>query len=86
MTLFRSERGMTLIEMSIILVATLAITGVLAPSVTATIRNVESTRATTDMTVIRDAVLQAMSEGRTRFTHNGGTGIGQLAAETVHVA
>lgn len=71
MRTLRNERGMTLVEVSILLVATMAIVAALSPVLSATLRNVETTRAMTDMAAIRDAINNYKTDGNTRFTNNG---------------
>jgi hypothetical protein len=56
----RAERGITLIEVSVILVATVSIVGALLPSITSVVRRAESTAASTAMTDISDQLLQML--------------------------
>jgi len=66
-----SERGFTLFEALLILVATVAIVAALAPTLGATIADARTTRATTDMELIRDAILAAQADCCQRFTKTG---------------
>ena len=64
--------GLSLIEVAIILAATLAIAGALTPSVTATVRNAQTATATTVMGQIQTQVLQALSDmNYNNFTTDG---------------
>lgn len=74
----RAEAGLTLIEVAILMVATSAIIGALAPSLATVVRNAETAAATTAMTTLRNQILQMIVTdlgpvGYTRFTVNGGT-------------
>jgi hypothetical protein len=71
MARLRSEQGLSLIEVAIMLIATVMLVGVLAPSLAAVVRNAENTAATTAMTVIRDAVLEMVSTDGLRITTTG---------------
>ena len=71
-----SETGMTLIEVSLIVIVTLVMVAALTPSVAATISKTQTTRATTDMTTIATQLSTALTEmGFVRFTVTG-TGAG----------
>jgi hypothetical protein len=64
--------GLSLIEVAILLTATLAIAGALAPSVTATVRNAQTSTATTVMGQIATQVQQALSDmNYNNFTTDG---------------
>lgn len=67
-----SERGVTLVEVSMMLIATLAILGALAPTLSAVIRRAETTAATTAMTDLSNQVLNFLTDtGFSYFTVNG---------------
>ena len=70
-TSLSSERGVTLFEVALMLTVTLALAAALAPTISATLRDARSTRATTDMEAIRDAINNYKADGFTRFTDNG---------------
>jgi hypothetical protein len=72
--------GLSLIEVAIILAATLAIAGALAPSVTATVRNAQTATATTVMGQIQTQVLQALSDMGYNFFTTDGTKSGPQVA------
>lgn len=80
-----SERGMTLIEVAIVLVVTLTIMGALAPSLSAVVRHAETTSATTGMNTIRDAILSMLTDtNQSRFTIDGtgnGTAVNLLVSD-----
>jgi type II secretory pathway pseudopilin PulG len=68
----RGERGVTLIEVTLMLVVTAAIAGALAPVISETRRHAEITRAQTDMTAIVSALNTALTEmGFVRFSIDG---------------
>jgi hypothetical protein len=75
----RTERGVTLMEVTIMLVATLAIIGVLAPTLSAVVRRAESTAATTAMANIGNQINTMIitdlggTGGYTYFSVNGTT-------------
>jgi len=69
-----SARGITLLEVMLMMVVTTAIVAGLAPTLSATLGNARAVRATTDMNGIRTAIVNARADGRTRFTNNGTTG------------
>jgi hypothetical protein len=84
----RSAEGVTLIEIAVVLIATAALIGALAPSVAATVRHAEIAAATTTMTAIKDAIIgpnQALDNMNfTRFTINGlsgGTQVRRLVSD-----
>src|SRR5436190_13950479 len=52
----RQERGMSLIEVTIMLVVISVLTGVMAPSVTRSVAQARLTRALTDETAIKTAI------------------------------
>ena len=56
----RAEAGITLIEVSIILVATVSIIGALMPAITSVVRRAESATATAAMTDISNQLLQML--------------------------
>ena len=58
----RDARGMTLIEVAIVLVVVFAVIGALAPTVSAVVRHAEVAAATTAMNEIRDALLVALTD------------------------
>lgn len=67
----RAERGVTLMEVAIMLVVTLAIIGGLAPTLSAVVRRAEATAATNAMNDIRDAVLAAVNTDSLDITTDG---------------
>lgn len=80
-----TERGVTLMEVAIMMVATSAIVGALMPAVAATLRRAETTEATTAMNTIRDQLLQALNDlNYNRFSINGqntGTRVQRLVSD-----
>lgn len=74
----RDPRGITLIEVTIMLGVTLAIIGALAPTLAAVIRNAETTAATEAMTDIANQINTALADlgpaGYSYFTITGTTG------------
>ena len=72
--------GLSLIEVAIILAATLAIAGALSPSISATVRNAQTTTATTVMGQIQTQVLQALSDMNYNFFSTDGTKSGPQVA------
>lgn len=79
------EAGLTLVEVSIILVVTVSLLGVLAPSLTPVIQRAETTAATTAMDNIRDQILQMLADlGYKNFTIDGtktGTQVRRLVSD-----
>ncbi len=79
------ERGLTLLEVTLMLLVSVAVLGALMPVVADTVRHGEVARATTDMEHIRDAMLNALTEMvRTNFTIDGtagGTIVKQLVSD-----
>ena len=74
----RTERGLSLIEVAILLLVTFAIIGALAPTLMATVRHAEATAATTAMNEIRDQTLAALGDmNYSRFTWDGSNNAGQ---------
>jgi hypothetical protein len=67
-----ADNGMSLIEVAIILAATLAIAGALSPSITATVRNAQTATAITVMGQLQTQLLAALSDmNYNNFTTNG---------------
>ena len=67
-----ADHGMSLIEVAIILAATLAIAGALSPSISATVRNAQTAAATTVMGQIQTQVLAALADmNYSAFTSDG---------------
>lgn len=58
----RGERGVTMIEVTVMLTAAVLLAGALAPSVTATIQQAANTRAATDMADIAGQALEALDD------------------------
>ena len=86
----RSERGVTLIEVAIILVATFSIIGALAPSLAAVVRHAETAAATEAMTIIGNQINTMIitdlggTGGYTYFSANGannGTRVNMLVSD-----
>lgn len=70
--LHQAERGLTLIEVAIILIVVFALIGALTPTLMAMVRNAETTAATTAMSGIRDQILAALNDmNRSFFTFDG---------------
>jgi type II secretory pathway pseudopilin PulG len=70
-----SDRGMSLIEVTIMLVVISILTGAMAPSVTRTVQQARLTRVTTDETAIKTAVTNFLTDtGLTGFAINGAGG------------
>lgn len=66
------ERGVTLLEVTLLLLVAVSLLGALMPTATSVVRHAEATQAQTDMARIRDAILAALSEmARTHFTIDG---------------
>src|SRR5688572_13849973 len=65
------EEGITLMEVSLILIVTLAMLGALAPTLSAVVRRAEETAATNAMNDIRTAVLTAADFDSLDFTTTG---------------
>ena len=59
MTTLRAQRGLTLIEVTLMLTVSTALVAALLPTMTATVRHGEFARAMADMTAITNQVLQA---------------------------
>lgn len=57
-----AEAGLTLVEVTLMLMVSIAIIGALAPSVTATIRRAETVAATAAMTDISDQIVKVLSD------------------------
>jgi len=57
-----SEAGLTLVEVAIVLVVSVALIGALAPSLTPVVQRAETTAATTAMDNIRDQILQMLAD------------------------
>ena len=80
-----SERGVTLIEVALMLTVAIAMIGALMPVATATVRHAETTRATTDMNNLATVMPTALTEMNfTRFTINGarnGTAVNLLVSD-----
>lgn len=72
--------GLSLIEVAIVLAATLAIAGALAPSVTATVRNAQTATATTVMGQLQTQVLAALSDMNYPYFSADGTKTGPQVA------
>jgi len=72
------ERGVTLIEVALVLTVTVAIVGALAPTLAAVVRNAETTAANTAMTNLKNQIITMISTdlgpiGYSYFTINGTT-------------
>ena len=68
----RSERGLTLIEVAIVMTAAFALIGALAPSMSAVVQDAKETSAYTYMGVIRDAIDSFQTDlNQEFFTING---------------
>src|SRR4051812_14512305 len=73
-----AERGLTLIEVSILLVTTLAIVGALAPTMSAVVMRAETTSASTTMSTISQAIGNALSDmNMIEFNYDGLKGSAQ---------
>jgi hypothetical protein len=71
----RAARGLTLLEVALLLTATTALVAALMPTLTATIAHAETTVATTAMTDIQTQVLDMLNDvSFTSFTINGASG------------
>jgi Flp pilus assembly pilin Flp len=68
---WRADRGVTMIEVTLMLTVTVALIGALVPSMTATVRHAEIARALTDMNNIFSQTLAAGTEMGQTFTING---------------
>jgi hypothetical protein len=85
----RGERGVTLMEVAIVLVATIVIIGVLAPTLSAVVRHAETTAATNAMTDIATQINTMIGTdlalaGYSYFTINGtalGTQVQMLVSD-----
>ena len=67
-----SERGLTLVEVTIMLIVVFALIGALAPTLMATVRHAETVAATTAMTEIQNQILAVLNDlNQARFTIDG---------------
>ncbi len=57
-----SERGLTFVEVIVMLVGTVVLVAALVPSMAAVVQDTRRTRATSDMQNIRDAILTCLSD------------------------
>ena len=70
-----SERGITVLEVTLMLVITVLLVGALAPAMAAVVRDVKVARAIADMNKIRDAINSFKTDtGYARFTADGTSG------------
>jgi hypothetical protein len=66
------EAGLTLIEVTLMLLVTIALVGALTPSIAATVRHAEAAAATTSMTAIQLQLLAALNDmSYSDFTRDG---------------
>jgi type II secretory pathway pseudopilin PulG len=77
---WQAQRGITILEIAILLVVTAALVAAIAPALTSTLRDARIVRAITDMEAIRDAILLFTSDGFMRFTIDGSQDAGSQAA------
>lgn len=76
---WRAERGVTLIEMTVMVIATLILVFALMPSVTAVIRNARGTAALNYMTDMQTAILAVQDDMQIQFfTFNGSTNVNNI--------
>lgn len=78
-----SEQGLTLIEVSILIVATLAIVGALAPSIAAVVLRAETVTATTTLSQIDQAIESAL--GDMGYTYMNSDGVKNNAGSRVNL-
>ncbi|MEX2270375.1 MAG: hypothetical protein WD690_02820 [Vicinamibacterales bacterium] len=71
-----SDAGLTLIEVTLMLIVSMAILGALAPAVAATIRRAETVAATAAMTDIRNQALKMLDDVQMSFFTINGVGNG----------
>lgn len=68
----RAQEGLTLVEVTLMLIVSISIIGALVPTVSATIRRAETVAATTAMTNIRNQVLKVLGDiNYSSFTIDG---------------
>lgn len=81
----KPQTGMTLVEVTLMLIISMAIIGALAPAVAATIRRAETVAATNAMTDIRNQVIKVLDDVNYHtFTINGesnGTDVEMLVSD-----
>jgi type II secretory pathway pseudopilin PulG len=73
-----ASRGITMLEVVLMLTATSALAAALMPTLTATIRHAEIAKANTDMTNIRDAALACFQTDMVQAPTINGAAIGTL--------
>lgn len=67
----RSDRGLTILEVTVVLTAAVLLIGVLAPTLSAVVRHAETTAATNAMNTIRDSILAMVNTDGLSITTTG---------------
>jgi hypothetical protein len=78
MTTARAQRGLTLIEVTLMLTVTTALVAALLPTMTATVRHGEFAKAMADMTAISNQVMQAFAVDMVQIPTINGSPAGTL--------
>ena len=78
-----SARGVTLLEVTIVLTSVVILIGILAPTLSAVVRNAETTAATTAMNKIRDAVIAMVDTDSQDITTTGAQSGGPVLVQLI---